>query len=118
MASLVDSHSEHLHSNTQAAIAREQAKQQTRQKPLEARVADHWKGAARLARRWARSRLHYQDKLNVCTTEHMSPVDVYDGKNARQGKSSVLKPQVFEEEEDLLLVSPEIDGRLKDEGRD
>lgn len=48
----------------------------------------------------------------------MSPVDVYDGKNARQGKSSVLKPQVFEEEEDLLLVSPEIDGRLKDEGRD
>ncbi|RDB21014.1 Trifunctional nucleotide phosphoesterase protein YfkN [Hypsizygus marmoreus] len=105
-----------LHLSTQAAISREQVRRRIRQKIVEPKVVQHWKRAATFARRWARSRLHYQDKLNVCTTEHMSSVDAYDGESARRGKAIVPIVYAFNDE-DLLVVNPEIDGRLKDDGR-
>jgi hypothetical protein len=51
----------------------------------------------------------------------MSDVDCFDGSAVRSGKKqSTLDLQKIKEayEEDLLTISPEIDGRLKDEGRD
>ena len=45
----------------------------------------------------------------------MSLVDDFDGANARKGRESISDDAV--EAEDLPVVSPEIDGRLKDLGR-
>lgn len=46
--------------------------------------------------------------------EHMSTVDACDGGNLRQGKGVGVISGL---EDDLLVVSPHIDGRLRDEGR-
>jgi 5'-nucleotidase len=48
--------------------------------------------------------------------EHMSIVDPFNGSSARKGQDPVMNPEVYEDE-DLLTVSPDIDGRLRDEGR-
>ena len=52
--------------------------------------------------------------------EHMSPVDCFDGSAFR--KSYIATDQRKEEvhnvsTDDLLIVHPVVDGRLKDEGR-
>jgi len=107
---------DHFHSSTRMAISREHVRQlKFGRKSPESNVVQQWKHAADLARCWSRSRSHYQDQLNVCTTEHMSPVDPFDGINARKGRDVGIRQQV--QDEDLLTVSPGIDGRLKDESR-
>lgn len=103
---------DHLHSGTQTAISREKAKRHHQQP----RLVQQWKHAAELARRWSRSRTHYREQFNVCTTEHMSIVDPFNGSSAPKGEDTRIRPEV-NEDEDLLLVSPGIDGRLRDEGR-
>ncbi|GLB35152.1 putative 5'-nucleotidase family protein [Lyophyllum shimeji] len=80
------------------------------------KAAQNWKHAASLAIQWSRRpRSHYQDQLNVSTSEHMTSVDVYNGQHIRRGDEAA-QPQEFDEA-DLLVVSPEVDGRLKDNGR-
>jgi len=46
----------------------------------------------------------------------MSPVDVFDGFNARMGNECAIKSDALVDD-DLLIISPEVDGRMKDEGR-
>ncbi|KAF5387159.1 hypothetical protein D9615_001693 [Tricholomella constricta] len=106
-----------LQTSTEEAISREAVRRHKRRCRVESKPIQHWKRAARLVLQWARrSRSHYQDQLSVCTTEHMTSVDAYDGESVRSGKDAAIKYQRFDEEE-LLVVSPEIDGRLKDVGR-
>lgn len=81
----------------------------------ESKAIQQWKHAASLVIRWSRSQIHYQDQLNVSTTEHMSLVDPYDGQSARSGLDNDKK--AAPSDEDLLTISPEVDGRLKDAGR-
>lgn len=73
-----------------------------------------WKHAASLALHKERSKAYYQGHLKICSTEHMSSVDPYDGTNARKGK--VCKQVSAEEDSDILVVHPHIDDRLKNEG--
>ncbi|KAG5718664.1 Trifunctional nucleotide phosphoesterase protein YfkN [Termitomyces sp. T112] len=102
-----------LRPRTEAAVSRETARRRTRKAHEESVVAEHWKRAAKLAVQWSRrSRLHYQDQLSICTTEHMSPVDAYDGQSIRR-EGQTRKRWTFNEEE-MITVHPEIDGRLKD----
>jgi len=58
---------------------------------------------------------HYRKHIQISKTEHMSPVDVFDGENARKGLEckSVTADDL---EDDLLVVSPRIDGRLRNVG--
>lgn len=109
---------EDLQEGTLSAIRREvnRRHRELAHRHAESKAILQWKHAASLALRWARSRAHYQDQLNVSTTEHMSSVDPYDGKGIRSGTESEKKDD--EADDDLLTVSPEVDGRLKDEGRD
>ncbi|KAJ6618304.1 Metallo-dependent phosphatase-like protein [Mycena sp. CBHHK59/15] len=115
MVRLVASHREsvHLHSTTKGAISR---RQRERYSSSHDAIAQQWNHAAHLALRLTRSRAHYQDHLNVCTLESMSSINVdpFDGEKARAGKES--KPIKFDYQ-DLLTISPEVDGRLKDEAR-
>ncbi|KAJ7286039.1 Metallo-dependent phosphatase-like protein [Mycena rebaudengoi] len=105
-----------LHSTAQSAINRQQAKQETPQKPPHgSKVAQQWKHAAHLAVRWSRSKKHYREHHQVCNLESMSPVDPFDGEKARGGHQ--VAERKFDGDDDLLSISPEVDGRLKDEGR-
>lgn len=83
-------------------------------------VVYRWKHAARRALRW--SRAHYRDNIHITGREHMSPVDHFDGRSLRKqavavedAKKEAKEKQ--EEEEDLAVIHPIVDGRLKDEGR-
>ncbi|KAJ6488654.1 Metallo-dependent phosphatase-like protein [Mycena vitilis] len=114
MASLAATDLTHLHSTTKSTIEREKAR--LRREQQTSKVASQWKHAAHLALRWTRSRTHYQGHLNVCTLESMHQVDPLDGEKMRRGEK-VAELKVKDRDEDLLTISPAVDGRLKDEGR-
>lgn len=105
-----------LHPTAKSAIVREKARQEREQhRSQHGTITAQWKHAAHLALRWSRSRTHYQEHLNVCTLENMSSVDPFDGEKMRGGQH--LAGHRVLDENDLLTISPEVDGRLKDEGR-
>ena len=81
--------------------------------------------AARLWKRaisFIRQAMHCREHISICTSEHtMTTVNAFDGHghNTRKGCqcscSNNLKVSL-ETNLDLLVVSPVVDGRLKDEG--
>lgn len=77
-------------------------------------AAKLWRHAAALAIHHGRSTAHYQNHFKISVTEHMSEVDAFDGEHAR--KSLACTPASSDENDNLLLVTPVVDGRLKDEG--
>lgn len=88
-----------------------------------------WRRVAGIALRWSRG--HYRDNLRISGREHMSDVDCFDGAKMRRGRferneekspgDNGVQPSEHEEltgaEEDLAVISPVVDGLLKDEGR-
>jgi hypothetical protein len=77
-------------------------------------AAKLWRHATTLAIHRGRSTAHYQNHFKISVTEHMSEVDAFDGEHAR--KSLACNPAFGDETDNLLVVTPEVDGRLKDEG--
>lgn len=110
-----------LSSATKGIIEREQARQERYHRNLRKDVVSRWRDAMHLAVRW--SRAHYKDAIHVTTKEHMSDVDCFDGSKARASKIIDKGGKEAEDElhsygeEDLAVIHPVIDGRLKDEGR-
>jgi 5'-nucleotidase len=110
-----------LNSATKGVIEREQARQDKHRKDAQSSVANKWRHALRLAVRW--SRAHYKDSIHVTSKEHMSDVDCFNGSGARASTHDEPEKDGEEHgghdhgEEDLILIHPVIDGRLKDEGR-
>jgi 5'-nucleotidase len=118
MSRLVDqSSTESLQETTKTAIHRERARKERENQHHASRATQLWKHAASVALRWARSRAHYREQLLVSTTEHMSAVDAFDGKEVRLGRKSNTEVNKSAED-DLLVVEPVVDGRLKNEGRE
>jgi len=72
-----------------------------------------WKVTTRKAHRRS-SKAHYQNTIDLTAKEHMSSVDCFDGKEARSG---TVADEIELADEDLVTVSPVVDGRMKDEGR-
>ena len=61
--------------------------------------------------------MRYRDHtMAICMSEHMTTVDAFASHNTRKGQS--CKNFSLETNLDLLVVSPAIDGRLKDEGKE
>ncbi|KAF8644157.1 hypothetical protein AX16_008684 [Volvariella volvacea WC 439] len=106
MARLADSNTGLLNPHTQSIISRAQEEKTTG-------AAERWRRGASLAVKWAKSRAQVQNNLLVCGTEHMSSVDPFDGEGARKGNPAEL---VLDDEpdQDLLVIDPEVDDRLKD----
>jgi len=73
-------------------------------------ATQHWRKAANDVLRTQSE--HYREKLQICMTEHMSPVDAFDGQNMRKGLESKTRPSNFWQE-DLPVFTPTVDGRLK-----
>ncbi|KAI0683632.1 Metallo-dependent phosphatase [Cytidiella melzeri] len=110
-----------LDSATKGLIEREQARQDRYKKSARRDAVSKWRHAMHLAVRW--SRAHYKDSIHITTKEHMSDVDCFDGSKARASthdQEDAIGEQVQNQqlgEEDLVIIHPVIDGRLKDEGR-
>ncbi|TFK55022.1 Metallo-dependent phosphatase [Heliocybe sulcata] len=99
----------HLHPDTERILHREK----TYKEEARSRAARNWQHLANIAVHRSRSREHYRSQISVSSREHMSEVDCFQNKALRDedgtGDGS---------EEDLLVIHPELDGRLKDLGRD
>jgi hypothetical protein len=89
----------------------------------------HWKLAASLVIKSIRSKRHYQDTLSVSQVEHMGDVDCFDGgkiirewgaPQAQEGKEEKDQSEngSGKDADDLLVIHPVVDGRMKDIGRD
>jgi len=85
-------------------------------------VVHKWRHAAKRVLRW--SRAHYRDNIHITGREHMSPVDHFDGSSLRKRPTEQTnvgaceaEANVKEDEEDLAVIHPVVDGRLKDEGK-
>jgi 5'-nucleotidase len=89
----------------------------------------HWKLAASLVIKSIRSKRHYQDTLSVSQVEHMGDVDCFDGgkiirewgaPQAQEGKEEKDQGEngSGKDADDLLVIHPVVDGRMKDIGRD
>jgi 5'-nucleotidase len=76
-----------------------------------------WKHAIDLVIHRARSQRHYRSHLRVSSTQHMSSVDIFDGSAARRGLQTSISLNDATIDEDLLIISPEVDGRLLDIAR-
>ncbi|KAJ3993856.1 Metallo-dependent phosphatase-like protein [Lentinula boryana] len=113
---------EDLCEGTKNAVYREKAHRQHQLRP-QSKAVMQWKHAAELAVRWVRSRAHYQDHINISTTEHMSSVDAHDGRHMRTFFEPVEQPQKPSIDgdllvnEDLLVINPKVDGRFENIGQ-
>jgi 5'-nucleotidase len=66
----------------------------------------------------SKSRRHFRDHINITSREHMTAVDCFNGAKQRTGSppddgDATGNPS----DEDLLVVNPTVDGRLKDEAQ-
>ena len=101
----------HLHKDTKAIICRERETRKGQGAHTQSKAAQHWQHAAALALR-SKSHAHY-----ISRREHMSCVDCYDGGKVRRGGVADEGNVYNQREEDLPIIHPVMDGRLKDEGR-
>lgn len=75
----------------------------------------HWQHAIEEVRAILHAPAHYRGPLNIAAQEHMEGVDCLNGELMRAGQKEVEASE--KEEEDLLVITPIADGRLKDVGR-
>lgn len=80
-------------------------------------AARHWRLVASKVLHKTRAGKHYTDHIGITEREHMSNVDCFDGATMRGQSKEEEKTEDSEEESDLLTISPAVDDRLKDEGR-
>ena len=97
---------------TRAAIDLQEQSLKEELKPPQSAAARRWGRAMT----FVRQAMHYRDHMGISTSEDMATVDAFDGHNTRKGLS--CNEVSFEANPDLLVVSPAIDGRLKDEGKE
>jgi 2',3'-cyclic-nucleotide 2'-phosphodiesterase (5'-nucleotidase family) len=107
----------HLHEQTHKIIQNERSRLVKATSRLSA-AAEHWQKVASSSLRWSRTRRRFSEHIHITSREHMSGVDCFDGAKQRagepQGESDGLgKPS----DEDLLVVHPWVDGRLRDEAQ-
>lgn len=99
-----------LHAETKRILSQEK---ELRDGPPKSRAVSHWQHAAALIR--SRSQA-LKDKINISVREDMSSVDGFNGSKMRKGNVGGYE-QGDNEDEDMLVIHPVIDGRLQDEGR-
>ncbi|KAL5511406.1 hypothetical protein ACEPAH_4622 [Sanghuangporus vaninii] len=80
-----------------------------------ARARNHWSQALQHVRAILHSPAHYRGPLSISRREHMDSTDCFDGARARAGERQQSTDE--EESEDLPVITPFADGRLKDVAR-
>lgn len=106
-----------IHKGSCSIIAREISHRKRHEGEVNTVIAQKWQHAASCAIRTLRSGIHYLDHINVTAREHMSGVDCFDGKKVRRGNEPNGSSRPTCNHNDLPVIHPVIDGRLRDEGR-
>ncbi|KAL4065330.1 Metallo-dependent phosphatase-like protein [Scleroderma citrinum] len=105
------------HNDTNSIIAREIDHRKRHVHDNKATIARRWQVALSGVLHNLRSKAHYVDHINITAREDMSDVDCLDGGKVRCGCEMGGSGGSTNLHEDLLVIHPVIDGRLKDEGR-
>lgn len=107
-----------LHDDTPSIIAREVYHQKRHAGGRKTKTTDRWQSAL-AAVRCLSPNTHYLDHINVSAREHMSGVDCFDGGTVRRGRGAAVQVESSDSpsHQDLPVIHPAVDGRLKDEGR-
>ena len=112
-----DNSQDHLHGETHRVIQRERSRLKRHESDHSVAI-ERWKKAVSSVLHSSRSRKHFQDRIHITSKEHMAVVDCFDGAKQRAGEpqdaSNIMGGP---SEEDLLVVHPVVDGRLKDEAQ-
>lgn len=116
----------HLHADTGAMIEKTKAREATHAATGSQKAQELWRQAIDGVRAIIHSPFHFRTPFIIANREHMSAYDCFDGQSARMGFQAELdSSQVSANEEDelddknrdLLVITPAVDGRLKDVGR-
>ncbi|KAI6043035.1 5'-nucleotidase [Pisolithus marmoratus] len=105
-----------LHDETPSIIAREVDHRKRQAGSRKTAATNRWQNALATVHR-LRSKAHYLDHINVSAREDMGDVDCFDGKTVRSGRGAAVQVGSNDVHQDLPVVHPVVDGRLKDEGR-
>ncbi|KAL5490069.1 hypothetical protein ACEPAI_4902 [Sanghuangporus weigelae] len=97
----------HLHADTERILRHSRA--------AAARARSHWSQALQHVRAILHSPVHYRGPLSLAGREHMDSTDCFDGARARAGERQQSTDEG--EDEDLPVITPFADGRLKDVAR-
>lgn len=103
----------HLHDETHKVIQNERTRLVKATSHL-SNAAEHWQ---KLALRWSRSKRRFSEHIHITSKEHMSCVDCFDGAKQRAGEPQGESDTLGKSDEDLLVVHPWVDGRLRDEAQ-
>jgi len=95
-----------LHSSTAAILSRELEHLKHEANDHKLRIAAKWQRAATGALNQARSQAHYRDHTNVAAQESMDSVDCYNRATVEG-----------DDEDDLPVIHPVVDGRMQDVAR-
>ena len=105
----------HLHAETQQMLLHARHRQERLNHETAQRAREHWHQAINRIREIVHSPAFYRTPLSIARREHMGSTDCFDGDRVRAGKQQ--EPREDAEDEDLPVITPLADGRLKDVGR-
>ncbi|OAX32241.1 hypothetical protein K503DRAFT_787325, partial [Rhizopogon vinicolor AM-OR11-026] len=95
-----------LHSSTAAIVSRELEHRKHGSEDQKSHIASKWQRATTGALNQARSQAHYRDHTNVAARESMDSVDCFNRARVEG-----------DDDDDLPVIHPVVDGRLKDVAR-
>jgi len=112
----VNESQDHLHEETHGIIQKERSR--LKKKDSLSPAVENWRKAVSSVIHGLRSRKHFRDCINVTSKEHMTGVDCFDGAKQRVGEPQDGSDAIGQSSnEDLSVVHPLVDGRLKDEAQ-
>lgn len=103
----------HLHADTQRILQHAKHRDERLNHETSQRAREHWYQAINRVREIVHSPAFFRAPLSVSRREHMGSTDCFDGDRVRAGKRQDSSHE-NEEEEDLPVIAPLADGRLKD----
>lgn len=108
-----------LHNDTDRLLQIAKARNDCLNNEASERAREHWHTTLNRIRAIVHSPAHYRAPLNIACREHMSGLDCCDGERVRaaRGETEEEEEEGPIEDDDLLEISPVVDGRLKDVGR-
>jgi len=113
----VNESQDHLHGETHRIVQKERSRQE-RQSSRRSAAVERWRRAASSALLNSRSGRHFRDRIQITAKEHMSEVDCFNGAKQRAGEPQDGSDALGNpSDEDLLVVNPMVDGRLRDEAQ-
>jgi 5'-nucleotidase len=110
---------DHMHTDTADVVKREvDHRKRHANGDYWPNIAQKWQQATTVILHKLRSRGHYLDNINITAREHMSGVDCFNGKKVRRGgNGSGENGHGKGYSEDLPVIHPVADGRIKDVAR-